>query len=130
MPIDVIWDNRDQRVVRHIYTGHYTPDEVLQSMAETDHLRQQVSPPAVDIIIEMQTVHRPDGIISMRNALSRNVPEGTQTIIMVGAGTFLSAINAIMSRLIPELASKFVLADSPEEAQQVITLRRAQADRV
>lgn len=124
MPIEVLWESHEKRIVRHIYTGVYTPEDVRHSFVKTDQLREEVTPSAVDIIIDMQTRHIPSGIISMRNSLLQHLPDNTQTLVMVGAGTFLSAINTMMQTLIPNLADKFVLVNSIEDAYDVINRRR------
>jgi hypothetical protein len=121
MAIQIIWDNEEKTILRHVYTGQWTWEEMRQQDAEVQAMLSTVSHP-VDMIIDMRDsffLPRGPTIGNLRNA-EAHLPANARSIVLVGSNILVLLISRVM-RLIPSTASRrFYIAASLEEARDII----------
>ena len=124
MPIDVTWDDDAQTVIRYAFRSPWTWDEYRQAIEEAWALAASV-PHATDTITDMSASRLlPDGLFRNVKQSVVEIPESTQTVVLVGGGLFVETMLNVMKRIYRNAASKFFVVETVQEARVLIQQRR------
>jgi len=126
MPVRVIWDNEEKNIVRYVFEGKWTLDQLYATMEEEDQMMAAVTH-RVDVIVDFQNSGAiPDRLLANfpkifeSSAASR--PNVGMTVI-IGAAGFAEMLANIFSKVF----SRMLTASTLEEARAI--LAREQANR-
>jgi hypothetical protein len=129
MSIELLWDNEEKTILRHVYVGRWTWEELREKDADLKLMLASVEHP-VDMIIDMrESFFLPNGptIGNLRNA-ERSLPPNARSVILVGGNLLTLLISRVM-RLIPASGKRrFQIAASLEEAHELIRKMHSPAE--
>ena len=126
MSIELIWYDEDKTVLRHLYDGHWTPQEFIAAVNESRRLLLDVDHP-VDLIIDMRTAEGPpSGINSAYQYADRMVPDNQRLIVMVNPTEYMQAYNQVVGKIAPRAAQNRYVVETLDDAVQLIIDYRSQ----
>ncbi len=119
MPVSVIWDNEEQTIIRYVFEGRWTLDELFVVMEQEDQMIASVEH-MVDIIVDFQNSGTvPDHLIAnfpkIFESSSASHPNVGITVI-VGAAGFAEMLANIFSKVF----TRMVTASTLEQARAII----------
>ncbi len=125
MGIEVRWDNEAKTIIRYIYDGRWTWEELDGARDAAAKLEESVSD-RINVIVDVQNSKLlPNGTISRARQVATTAPashpkEGITVI--VGAGAFVRSIYDVMHKVYPEIIQRrgLFLAKSLDEAHSII----------
>ena len=128
MGIRLAWDNEEKTALCHIYEGKWTIEDFYHAVDESQRLLLEVDHP-VDLIVDMRTsAAPPPGILPAYRYADQRVPENQRLIVMVKTDSVMKAFNRVIGDIAPRASENRYLADSMEEARQLIAKYAAQTD--
>ena len=124
MPIDVNWDDDAQTVIRYEFWSPWTWNEYRQAIDRAWELAGSVSHPT-DTITDMSASRLlPEGLFRNVKQSVVEIPESTQTVVLVGGGLFVETMLNVIKSVYRNAASKFFVVETVEEARVLIQQRR------
>ena len=118
--ISIKWDNPEKTILRYTFHGNWNWDDYLaeltigrKMMAEVEH--------TVCILNDMTAMGMlpPNFISTARNVITSR-PKNTGLAIFLTTNTFFKAMYRVISRLLEEVPTRYVLVTTEEEAYQKI----------
>lgn len=125
MPITVRWDDAAQTIILYTFESPWTWAEYNAAVQEAWQLDESVDH-STDTITDMtRSSLLPMGVLlqNIRKSVVE-IPESTQTIVLVGAGRFPRALLDTIRRVYQRQMAKFVTASTLDEARAIIAARR------
>jgi hypothetical protein len=124
MPARVIWDNEEKNIVRYVFEGKWTLDELYAVMKEEDQMMAAVTH-RVDVIVDFQDSGAiPDRLLAnfpkIFESSSASHPNVGMTVI-IGAAGFAEMLANIFSKVF----TRMLTAQTLEEARAIIARERA-----
>jgi hypothetical protein len=124
MPVRVIWDNEEKNIVRYVFEGKWTLDELYAVMKEEDQMMAAVTH-RVDVIVDFQDSGAiPDRLLAnfpkIFESSSASHPNVGMTVI-IGAAGFAEMLANIFSKVF----TRMLTAQTLEEARAIIARERA-----
>ncbi len=126
MGIEVVWDSDAKTVIRYIYNGRWTWQDLDKAREEAGKLEASVTY-RVDVIVDVQNSSLlPNGTISRARQVAVTAPtthpnEGITVI--VGAGAFVRSIYDVMLKVYPEMIRRrgiFFAKTLPEAREMIV----------
>jgi hypothetical protein len=125
MSITVAWDDDAHTIIRYTFTSPWTWDEYRAAIDRAWELARAVDHPT-DTITDMSRSHLwPENLFRHIRRSVVEIPESTQTIVLVGAGKFVELALEALRRVYGPQGSKFFTAATLDEARELIRRRRA-----
>lgn len=125
MPVTIDWHDDTQTILHYHFTSPWTWEEYRAAIEQAWALAESVDHPT-DTITDMRHSRAvPDNLFRNIRQSMVEIPDSTQTIVLVGTNMLVEAMLGIMRRLYPQQMGKFFTADSIEEARALIAERRA-----
>lgn len=120
MTARVFWDNEEQTILQHVYSGDVTPDdyyfiidnsaEMIRSVAHTVHV----------IVDSRQVISRPANLSRIMRYADKHVPDNQGIRVLVGA-TLLMRVMVDGGRVFsPRLVRDVHFAETVEDARALI----------
>ncbi|MBN1966346.1 MAG: hypothetical protein JW910_16980 [Anaerolineae bacterium] len=127
MPITIDWYDDTQTILHYRFETPWTWGEYRAAIDAAWELAQSVDHPT-DTITDMRHSRVvPDRLFQNIRQSMVEIPDTTQTVVLVGTNRFVEALLGIMRRLYPQQMGKFFSTETVEEAHALITRRRAEA---
>ena len=121
MVIELVWEDTDRTILRHIYQDAWSVDDFLKAVNESRALLLEVSHP-VDLIIDMcEAAGPPPQIMSAYQYADRMVPPNQRLIVMVNPNEYMKAFNNIVGKIAPRASENRYLVKSLSEAHDLIS---------
>jgi hypothetical protein len=128
MPIDVQWDDDNQTVIRYVFKTPWTWTEYHAAIEQAWTMAKSVDHPT-DTITDMSGSRLlPDNLFANIKRSMVEIPDSTQTVVLVGGGAFMDVMLGVFRRLYPRQVAKFHMVRTLEEARTLIRERRAAFD--
>ena len=128
MGIRIEWDDEEKMILCHIYEGNWTVEDFYLAVDESRRLLLEVGHP-VDLIVDMRTsAAPPSGILPAYRYADQRVPDNQRLIVMVKTDSVMKAFNRVIGDIAPRASENRYLADSMEEARELIANHAARAD--
>ncbi|MCU0511572.1 MAG: hypothetical protein MUE40_03285 [Anaerolineae bacterium] len=99
MSVHPEWDNPEKTIIRHIFSGNWTIDEIRRSAAEAWQMMRTVEHP-VHAILDMSQVNTlpSGGVLAQANRIATHRPPNAGAIVIVSRSEFIvSLANAFSS---------------------------------
>lgn len=122
MAIQVLWDNDDKTIIRYIFAGRWTWEEMHQAAQEMQRLITGITH-TVHLIIDLTSSRLiPAGSFAghIRSESSR-LPENIGLVVIVGNSLMLKVIQQVMTVIPSRKPRKGVIKTSLKEAYQAIS---------
>lgn len=131
MPITTQWDNDEQTIIRMVFQGRWTWEDLQAARDESISLSIASSQQRICLIVDMRnTSIMPDGAIQQARTAFRNPlpPNNLNFTVVVGANMFIEMFYNLLKRVFQaQMSSTFAMSSSLEEARTIIERRRAEA---
>lgn len=118
--VSIKWDNPEKTILHYTFRGNWNWDDYLEKlntgrkmMAEVEHI--------VCILNDMCEMGMlpPNFISTARNVITSR-PNNTGLVIFLTTNTFFKAMYRVLSKLLEEVPTRYVLVTTEEEAYQKI----------
>jgi hypothetical protein len=129
MSVTVQWDNDQKTIIRYDFVGYWDWADFREKAQEAFSMTRSVEHQVDTISNFLPTTHIPkDAFIHFRRVMT-DAPKNRGVNVIVGASQFIRALVTIFSRIYQQLGNRLVLADSLEQARNLLQSRRGrQAD--
>lgn len=125
MGIQLVWEDDDKTILRHIYEGIWTVADFIGAVDESRKLLLEVEHP-VDLIIDMrEAAGPPPKIMSAYRYADQKVPPNQRLIVMVNPNEYMKTFNNIVGKIAPRAAENRNLVESMDGAFELIAEFRA-----
>ena len=124
MPIDVAWDDETCTIIRYTFTTPWTWNDYRQAIDKGWELAKSVDHPTDTITDMSQSRLWPDGIFNNIRKSVVEIPDTTQSVVLVGGGMFVEMAISVLRRVYRSPGARFLTAKSVDEARQLIQQRR------
>lgn len=119
--VNIAWDNVDKTILRYTFYGNWNWDDYLTTlnigrkmMSEVEHY--------VCILNDMREMGMlPPNFISTARSVITSRPQNTGLAIFLTTNTFFKAMYRILSKLLEEVPTRYLLVTTEEDAYQQIT---------
>jgi hypothetical protein len=124
MTVKVSWDNEDRTTIRYDFEGYWIWKD-FYAAAETAFAMTRSVDYRVDSIsyFRVGATLPPNALMHFRKAMV-NAPKNRGVNVIVGGSMFIRTMVKVFSRLNRALGERLVLADTLEDAREVLTARR------
>lgn len=127
MPVTVQWENESHTLIRYVYSGAWTWEEMYAAVEQVNAMLDTVDYKVFFITDMAGVTKNPPGMIShIRNAMQLRHPNSGSTVVIT-QNTFLVALYNILSSVLNSLRDDFRLVHTHEEAEAVIAEWQSQA---
>lgn len=123
MPVSVSWDNESKTVIRYDLEGRWTWDEALTAfdtaalmLAEVQHTVNFIVNP-VDPVSQIYVP--PNTLGNLITLYRRSTDNAGISVLLINNAT-VRTLTRLMSTLNPAVATRFLFADSLEEARLIL----------
>ena len=126
MGIQLVWEDVDKTILRHIYEGAWTVQDLIGAVnGSRDFLLEAKYP--VDLIIDMRGANGPPpGVISAYKYAERQVPDNQRLVVMVNPNLYMKTFNRVVGKIAPRIAENRSVVQSMEDAFDLISEYRRQ----
>jgi hypothetical protein len=119
------WLDENQRILLWVFEGKWGWTEFYESMTIAHQMIRDAAPDRVDIVALFVTSPAlPPNAISNIKQISLQSPENWLLTVIVGAGPFINTMVSIGRRANRNLADKYAVADTMEDALALIAEQR------
>ncbi len=126
MPIHVEWDDTEQTIIRYTFSSPWTWNEYRAAIDAAWDLARTVDHPT-DTITDMSGSRLwPDGLFTNIRKSVVEIPDTTQTVVLIGGGLFVEMALGVLRRVYTAQKTKFLTAKSLDEARALIRARRSE----
>ena len=123
--IAVEWLDESKRILLWVFEGKWGWTEFYASMTIAHQMIRDAAPDRVDIVALFVTSPAlPPNAISNIKQISLQSPENWLLTVIVGAGPFISTMVSIGRRANKNLADKYAVANTIEDALALIDTQR------
>ena len=123
--IAVEWLEEKQRILLWVFEGKWGWTEFYESMTIAHQMIREAAPDRVDIVaLFLTSPSLPPNVISNIKQVSLQSPENWLLTVIVGAGPFINAMVGIGRRANRNLADKYAIASTIEDALKLIAEQR------
>lgn len=123
--IAVEWLDEPQRILLWVFEGKWGWNEFYESMTIAHQMIRDAKPDRVDIVaLFLTSPNLPPNVISNIKQVSLKSPENWLLTVIVGAGPFINTMVSIGRRANKNLADKYAVAATIEDALQLIDTQR------
>ncbi len=121
MKAKLIWDNPEKTLLRQVYTGNITTEDILGTARETYELLGTV-PHTVHLFLELSSLSRSVQISFMEAAKDLDLMVASNQGYVIGIGGGLGLLYTVKSMEIaaPKATEKSYLVDTMEEARELL----------
>ncbi len=124
MSIAVVWDNETQDILRWFFDDQWNWDEYHKARHQSNAMVKRVQH-RVDAIWDVRTSKPvPANAFASVNSERPELPEGVGLIVIVGSSAFFKVLAHLFGRLSHHIDGKIAIADSPDDAYQLIAQAR------
>lgn len=125
MPIRIYWEDSDQTIIRYVFEGRWTWDELYGVYYQAIEMENSVTQ-RVDIILDMRTSGfiPANALLHMKN-FSEKQPPNVGISIFVTSNAFVAALYATAIKFYAKIAFYFRLVKTLDEAHAMIVSTRA-----
>ncbi|MEO8611214.1 MAG: hypothetical protein ABI690_25180 [Chloroflexota bacterium] len=120
MPVQVVWDDEAQTILRQIYSGHLKMEDYIQGTDEFGRMARTVTHPVHSIMDRSKVISTPGIILPAMRYANNNLPPNLDLRIVVKASMFTRVIVDLGRRAAPKLANNVYFVDTVEEAHRVV----------
>ena len=125
MPVTVDWYDETRTILHYRFETPWTWSEYHAAIQAAWELAESVDHPT-DTITDMRHSRvMPDNLFRNIRQTMVEIPESTQTVVLVGTNMLMEALLGILRRLYPRQMGKFFTTETVEEARALIAERRA-----
>ena len=119
------WLDENERILLWVFEGKWGWAEFYESMTVAHQMIRDAAPDRVDIVALFVTSPAlPPNAISNIKQISMQSPENWLLTVIVGAGPFINTMVSIGRRANRNLADKYAVTDTIEDALALITQQR------
>ena len=119
------WLDEPKRILLWVFEGKWGWVEFYESMATAHQMIRDAAPDRVDIVaLFVTSPSLPPNAISNIKRISLQSPENWLLTVIVGAGPFINTMVSIGRRANKNLADKYAVADTMEDALRLIDQQR------
>jgi hypothetical protein len=125
MAIQVIWDNPEQTIIRYIYDGRWTWEDLARARDEVHRMLDTVDY-RVGIIVDVQKSSMlPSGALTRARQMATATPKYHQnegSTVIVGANTLIRSLFDMFRKIYTTLSGNIVIdfATSLDEARRIL----------
>ena len=120
MPTQVIWDNPEKTIIRHVYIGNATVTDYM-AVAQLSAAMLNTVPYPVDIIITLINVHaNSDGFLRGAHYANKIIPKNQRLVVMVNADVHMRGLVNMVAKFTPKLSEQTHFVNTLDEAYQLI----------
>lgn len=120
MPVEVVWDDEAQTIVRQIYSDHLKLEDYMTATDEVVRMARSV-PHTVHSIMDRTSALSTPGVLlpAMRHA-NNTLPSNVGLRVIINATLFTRVLVDLGRRIAPNAINNIHFVDSLEEARSVI----------
>ena len=120
MPIHVIWDDDEKKIIKHIYDGKWSLGEFHQAVDQNAMMVSSV-PHQVDIIADLsKSAGIPSNMLSTVNRVLKKMPANQRLNVIVGADRFTTILLNVALKIVPNGSTSVKIVPTLEEAYEII----------
>lgn len=128
MPIHTFWHNDEKTIVRYDFEGHWTWEEFHAAVNRVHDMMETVLHQRVDGIIDLtRSAMIPSGSLVHFRTGSAKAAANWGISVLVTTSTFINVFGDTIRRMLPNLASRYFVVKTVEEALQLIEEQRHKA---
>lgn len=121
MPTQVIWDNPEKTIIRHVYIGNATITDYMAVAQLNAAMLNTVSHP-VDVIITLTNVNpNSDGFLRGAHYANKIIPKNQRLVVIVNADVHMQGLVKMVAKFTPDLSKHTHFVDTLDEAYHLIT---------
>jgi hypothetical protein len=124
MPVQVVWDDEAQTVLRQIYEGHTTLNDYIFAIDEVARLAKTVSYTIHSIMDRTRIVSTPGSLLPAMRYANQHVPPNLGLRVVVKASLFTRIVVDLGRRVAPRLMQNIHFVDNLDEARALIVSYR------
>ncbi len=125
MTITVQWDDDTQTVLHYMFESPWTWEEYRAALQQAWDMANAVDHPT-DTITDMSDSRLlPDNLFRNVRQSMVEIPESTETVVLVGGGLIVEMMLGVVRRLYRSHTQKFFTVRTVDEARALIRQRRA-----
>ena len=129
MPVQVIWDDEAQTILRQIYSGHLKINDYIEATDEFGRMARTISHTVHSIMDRTQVISTPGVLLPALRYANNNLPPNSGIRVVVKGSMFTRLIVDFGRRVAPQLVDNVYFVDTLEEARLTIA-RHAENDAV
>lgn len=128
MGITVEWDNPQKTIIRFVYKGRWTWDDMAGAMEQANRLMDTVTYRVDHIVDVRESTLLPPSVVSQAKRVLNEPHANLGLTLVVGASHYLKLMLDIVSRVYPAMMSrrKMKLVSTMEDAYAAIAAQREQ----
>ena|SRR5688572_29295682 len=124
MPIEVVWDNAEQTVLRFDYSTPWTWEDLRHAVQTASDMSRDMQR-VVSVINDVSHASAlPDGALVTFRGIARVTPDNTGLIVVAGGGMLVDAMISMFRRLSGSQAANWRTAKSLDEARAMVQVWR------
>lgn len=120
MPVQVVWDDEEKRIIRQIYSGHVTIEDYYAATDQVQEMVAQVSHVVHSIMDRTLVVSTPNSALPALLYANKNLPENIELRLIINPSVYTRMIVNIGRRIAPRVVHHIRYALTLEEAHQII----------
>jgi hypothetical protein len=125
MPVQVVWDDEAQTVVRQIYEGHTILDDYISATDEVARLAKTVPHTIHSVMDRTRIVRTPGSMLPAMRYANQHVPPNLGLRIVLKASMFTRIIVDVGRRVAPHLVQNLFFVETLDEARALIEKHRS-----
>lgn len=125
MPVEIFWENEEQRIIRYNIVHNWTWDDIYACMKQADAMCQSVMPDRVDLIIDMsQSSGVPTNTLAHIRRISDMQQPNAGINVIITRNNFLTVLHRASATIYPPITRYFQLVSRIEDAHAMINKSR------
>jgi hypothetical protein len=120
MPVEVIWDDDAQTIIRQIYSGHLVLQDFFTGTDALLRMANSVTYPVHTIYDRTQVDSTPAMILPALRYVNSRVPPNLRLRIIVKPVLFTRVIIELAQKIAPRVVENLYFVETLEEARRMI----------
>ncbi|MFN8374992.1 MAG: hypothetical protein U0694_19215 [Anaerolineae bacterium] len=120
MPVEVVWDNQEQTILRQVYSGILTMQDYIHATDEFERMAKTQPHTVHSIMDRSEVVSTPAVVLPALRYANSHVPPNMGLRVIVNAGVITRFVVDIGRRVAPKLIQKIYFTRTLDEARAVI----------
>lgn len=116
MSVTVRWDNHERTILRYFFEGDWTIEDYYQKLEHGRTMMKGVSHPVCILNDMRRATNYPPNFVTHARTIIKNRPHNTGLAVFLANSAFFNALYRILSQVLPDVSTRYVLAHSEDEA--------------
>ncbi|MCA9912686.1 MAG: hypothetical protein KC496_05040 [Anaerolineae bacterium] len=130
MPVQVVWDDDEKRILRQIYSGHVTLQDYYAATDQVAEMASQVSHVVHSVMDRSQIISTPNSALPALLYANKHLPENIELRLIICPSVYTRMITNIGRRIAPRVIHHIHFAATLAEAHQIIRQHMNVVDRL